>query len=177
MPTSKVKWGITVTQPTVISRFNRCFLFSMLGIIRIFRTRPRVHKPSLHWATFFSVHSSHYVQHDNPKQICFPTDLNLRPPLLLLQESLALRGWLRWGEKPAHPAVAQACCPWDRIGTCLVGVSAGIIHNWLGGFDLGVRRRGRKGTQISFQPFWLIADPSQHRGDNRFSVHFVCLWS
>lgn len=84
---------------------------------------------------------------------------------------------LRWGEEPAHLAVAQACCPWDRIGTCLVGVSAGIVHNWLGGFDLGVRRRGRKGTKISFQPFWLIADPSQRRGDNGFSVHFVCLWS
>lgn len=147
----------------MISRFNRCFLFSMLGIVRIFRTRPRVHRLSLHWATFFSVHSSHYVQHDNPKQICFPSDLNLRPPLLLLKcvalgAEMGRRALLSSGPPGPWP-LRQS---WDL----LVGVSAGIIHNCLGGYDAGVSLRGRKGTKISFQSFGLIADPSQQKRDN-----------
>lgn len=59
--------------------------------------------------------------------------------------------------------------PRNRVGTCcllVVSLQELTIFAW-GWFDLGVRMRGRKRAEISFQPFQLIVDPFQGRGDNQ----------
>lgn len=75
------------------------------------------------------------MQHYNPKQICFPTDLNLRPPLLWLREFLALSG---------RDAKNNLAWRFPGLVDLQVGVSAGIVH--MHPYDLGVWIWGQAGA-------------------------------
>lgn len=144
----------------------------MLGMVRIFRTRLKSSEavPFTGVHSFLSTH--HIMCNITTQNRCFPTDLNMPPPLLLLRESLAL-----WGpERTCHPAVPGPNAfkySQDMLGC----VSAGTAHIHQGLIWFGVKDEGQIGGQRAFcRPLSWLPIRLRVEETTGFLVNFAFFW-